>query len=107
MSQALVTINSSVGQGGILVASEGEHGRRADVQSLEVAVSDHGKPMKLTSGSGKVTVFNGNDSKEAPLALAGDKLEAKGAFKIEKGTKVLAEVSVNGKPSVSARVTLK
>lgn len=94
--------------GGVVVETKsGDMEVVAKADQVLVYVSDHGKPMKLTSGSGKVTVFNGNDSKEAPLALAGDKLEAKGAFKIEKGTKVLAEVSVNGKPSVSARVTIK
>ena len=61
---------------------------------IVIHVSDHGKPMKLTSGSGKVTVFNGNDKSEAPLALVGDKLEAKGNFKVGAGTKVLAEVSL-------------
>lgn len=74
---------------------------------IVIHVSDHGKPMKLTSASGKVTVFNGNDKAEAPLALAGDKLEAKGSFKVAAGAKVLAEVSLNGKPAVSARFTLK
>ena len=74
---------------------------------IVIHVSDHGKPMKLTSGSGKVTVFNGNDKTEAPLALVGDKLEAKGSFKVGAGTKVLAEVSLNGKPAVAARFTLK
>jgi hypothetical protein len=49
---------------------------------IVIHVSDHGKPMKLTSATGKVTVFNGNDKTEAPLALAGDKLEAKGSFKL-------------------------
>ena len=67
-----------------------------------VAISDHGKPMKLTSATGKVTVFNGNDKTEAPLALAGDKLEAKGSFKVGAGTKVLADVALNGKPAVAA-----
>ena len=43
----------------------------------------------------------------APLALVGDKLEAKGDFKVAPGTKVLAEVSLNGKPAVAARFTLK
>ena len=78
---------------------------KADV--IHVHVSDHGKPMKLASGSGKVTVFNGNEKAEAPLVLVGDKLEAKGSFKIASGTKVLAEVALNGKPAVSARVTLE
>ena len=63
--------------------------------------------MKLSSASGKVTVFNGNDKTEAPLALIGDKLEAKGSFKLGAGTKVLADLTVNGKPAVAARFTLK
>jgi hypothetical protein len=54
-----------------------------------------------------VTVFTGSDTKEAPLTLVGERLEAKGPFKIAAGTKVLAEVAVNGKPAVSARFTLK
>jgi hypothetical protein len=37
---------------------------------IVIHVSDHGKAMKLTSATGKVTVFNGNDKTEAPLALA-------------------------------------
>ena len=79
----------------------------AKPDAIVIHVSDHGKPMKLTSGTGKVTVFNGNDKTEAPLALVGDKLEAKGSFKVAAGTKVLAEVSLNGKPAASARFTLK
>lgn len=78
---------------------------KADV--IVIHVSDHGKAMKLTSGTGKVTVFNGNDKTEAPLTLVGDKLEAKGSFKVAPGAKVLAEVTLNGKPAVAARFTLK
>lgn len=74
---------------------------------IVIHVSDHGKPMKLTSATGKVTVFNGNDKTEAPLTLVGDKLEAKGGFKVGAGAKVLAEVALNGKPAVAARFTLK
>ncbi len=94
--------------GGIVVdtkAGDLELVAKADLMVLHV--SDHGKPMKLTSGTGKLTVFNGKDKTEAPLVLAGDKLEAKGSFKVAAGTKVLAEVSLNGKPAVSARFTLK
>ena len=79
----------------------------AKPELIVIHVSDHGKAMKLTSASGKVTVFNGNDKAEAPLVLVGDKLEAKGSFKVGAGTKVLAEVSLNGKPAVAARFTLK
>lgn len=71
-------------------------------------VTEHGgKDMKLTSGSGKVTVFNGTEKAEAPLTLAGNWFEAKGNFKVSAGTRVLVEVSLNGKPPVAARFTLK
>lgn len=94
--------------GGVVVETKaGDLELVAKPESIVIHVSDHGKPMKLASGSGKVTVFNGNDKTEAPLALAGDRLEAKGGFKIAAGTKVLAEVSLNGKPPASARFTLK
>jgi uncharacterized Zn-binding protein involved in type VI secretion len=94
--------------GGVVVETKsGDFELVAKPDQIHIYVDDHGKVLKLTSASGKVTVFNGSDSKEAPLALVGDKLEAKGPFKIGAGTKVLAEVSVNGKPAVAARFTLK
>ena len=52
---------------------------KADI--IRVHVSDHGKLIKLTSGTGKVTVFNGAERAEAPLALVGDVLKAKGKFR--------------------------
>ena len=94
--------------GGIVVETKaGDLELVAKPELIVIHVSDHGKPMKLTSASGKVSVFNGNDKTEAPLALVGDKLEAKGSFKLGAGTKVLADVAVNGKPAVAARFTLK
>ena len=94
--------------GGIVVETKaGDLELVAKPELIVIHVSDHGKPMKLTSATGKVTVFNGNDKTEAPIALVGDKLEAKGSFKVGAGTKVLAEVSLNGKPAASARFTLK
>jgi len=94
--------------GGVVVETKaGDLELVAKPDLIRVHVSDHGKPMKVTSGTGKVTVFNGNEKTEAALALVGDTLEAKGNFKVVPGTKVLAEVSVNGKPAVAARFTLK
>ena len=94
--------------GGVVVETKaGDLELVAKPELIVIHVSDHGKPMKLSSASGKVTVFNGNDKSEAPLALVGDKLEAKGSFKLGAGTKVLADVAVNGKPAVAARFTLK
>lgn len=94
--------------GGVVVETKaGDLELVAKPELIVIHVSDHGKPMKLTSASGKVSVFNGNDKTEAPLALVGDKLEAKGSFKLGAGTKVLADLAVNGKPAVAARFTLK
>ena len=94
--------------GGVVVETKaGDMELVAKPELIVIHVSDHGKPMKLSSASGKVTVFNGNDKTEAPLALIGDKLEAKGSFKLGAGTKVLADLTVNGKPAVAARFTLK
>ncbi|MGH6625611.1 MAG: hypothetical protein ACRECD_03535 [Burkholderiaceae bacterium] len=94
--------------GGVVVDTKaGDLELVAKPDLIVIHVGDHGKPMKLTSASGKVTVFNGSEKTEAPLSLAGDKLEAKGSFKVAAGTKVLAEVALNGKPAVSARFTLK
>lgn len=83
--------------GGVVVETKaGDMELVAKPELIFIHVSDHGKPMKLTSATG-VTVFNGNDKTEAPLALAADKTEAKGSFKVGAGTKVLA---LNGKPAV-------
>lgn len=93
--------------GGVVGIKAGDLELVAKADLMLLHVSDHGKPMKLTSGSGTLTVFNGNEKTEAPLTLVGDKLEAKGSFKVAAGTKVLAEISLNGKPAVSARFALK
>ena len=108
VSPAFAAEDHAPKHGGIVVETKaGDLELVAKPDLIVIHVSDHGKPMKLSSGSGKVTVFNGNDKSEAPLALVGDKLEAKGNFKVGAGTKVLAEVSLNGKPAASARFTLK
>lgn len=94
--------------GGVVVETRvGDLELVAKSELIVIHVSDHGKPMKLTSATGKVTVFNGSDKIEAPLTMTGDKLEAKGSFKVVAGTKLLAEVALNGKPAVSARFTIK
>ena len=94
--------------GGVVVETKaGDMELVAKPDLIVIHVRDHGKPMKLSSASGKVTVFNGSDKVEAPLTLAGDRLEAKGSFKVGAGTKVLAETAINGRPAVAARFTLK
>jgi hypothetical protein len=105
---ALAADDHAPKHGGVVVETKaGDMELVAKPDVIVIHVSDHGKPMKVTSASGKVTVFNGSDKTEAPLALVGDKLEAKGSFKVGAGAKVLAEVALNGKPAVAARFTLK
>lgn len=94
--------------GGVVVETKaGDLELVAKPDLIVIYVGDHGKAMKLTSASGKVTMFAGNEKSEAPIALVGDKLEAKGSFKVAPGNKALVEVSINGKPAVAARFTLK
>ena len=45
--------------GVVLETKAGDLELVAKPDMIRVHVSDHGKPMKLTSGTGKVTVFNG------------------------------------------------
>jgi hypothetical protein len=80
----------------------------AKADSIALYVRDHDKPASTQGASGKVTLLNGADKTEATLAPAGDnKLEAKGAFKVAPGTKVVAAVTLAGKPAVNVRFAIK
>lgn len=79
----------------------------AKPDALQVYVADHGKPVKLDGARGKVTLLNGSEKTEVDLAPAGDKLEARGAFKVAKGTKGIASVTLAGRSATSARFEVK
>jgi hypothetical protein len=74
---------------------------------IRVYVGDHGKPVSLQGASGKVTLLNGSEKTEAPLAVAGDRFEARGPFKVARGTKGIATVTLAGRPAATARFELK
>lgn len=75
---------------------------------ITLHVRDHGKALKLTGASGKLTLLTGKDQSEAPLAVAGeDRLEAKGSFKLEAGTRVVASITLPGKKASNVRFTLR
>jgi hypothetical protein len=78
---------------------------KADV--MQIYLRDHGKAVKLDGAKAKVTLLNGSEKSEVDLAPAGDKLEAKGAFKVAKGTKGIALVTLAGKSAVSVRFEVK
>lgn len=74
---------------------------------IQLHLRDHGKPVDVTNGSAKLTLLSGTDKQEVELKPAGDRLEAKGSFKVGAGTKLVAVVTLPGKPSTTARFTLK
>jgi hypothetical protein len=94
--------------GGVVVETKaGDIEIVAKPDSIQIFITDHGKPMKLDGAKAKVTLLNGTEKTEADLAVAGDKLEAKGAFKVAKGTKGIALVTLSGKSAVTARFEIK
>lgn len=73
---------------------------------VQLYLRDHGKKVDIPKATAKVTLLTGAEKQEVELKPAGDKLEATGSFKVGPGTKAVAVVTVNGKPS-TARFTLK
>lgn len=94
--------------GGVVAAGkEADYELVAKADVLQLYVSDHGKARDLSRASAKLTLLTGKDKQEAQLQPAGDRLEAKGSFKLAPGTKVVAVVSDGGKALGTARFTLK
>lgn len=94
--------------GGVVVETKaGDVEIVAKTDSIHIHITDHGKAVKLDGAKAKVTLLNGTEKSEAELVPVGDKLEAKGAFKVAKGTKGIAVVTLAGKPPVTARFEIK
>lgn len=94
--------------GGVVVETKaGDFEIVAKPDTLQIYVSDHGKAAKLAGAKAKITLLNGTEKSEAELLPAGDKLEAKGVFKVAKGTKGIAVVTLAGKPPATARFQVK
>ena len=74
---------------------------------IQVYVDDHGKPLKLEGAKGKVTLLDGAEKSEVELVPVADRLEARGSFKVAKGTKGVVSVTLAGKPAATARFELK
>ena len=70
-------------------------------------LGDLRKVVKVEGARAKVTLLNGTEKSEVELIPAGDKLEAKGAFKITKGTKGIVLVTLAGKAATTARFEIK
>ena len=73
---------------------------------IQLHVRGHGKAADISKATAKVTLLTGSEKQEVELKPAGDKLEARGSFKVGLGTKAVAVVTVGGKPA-TARFTVK
>jgi hypothetical protein len=94
-------------QGGVLsTVKDVDYELVAKPNVLQLYMRDHGKPVDVSKTTAKVTLLSGADKQEVDLKPTGDKLEAKGTFKISPGTKVVAQVISAGKTS-SVRFVLK
>ena len=94
--------------GGLVsVASHLEIELVAKPTAVQVYLRDHGKPLKVDGGSAKLTLLGKSGKTEAPLAAAGDRFEATGAFNVAAGTKAVVVINRPGKPPLTARFTLK
>jgi hypothetical protein len=62
--------------------------------------------MAPTGMTGKLTVLSGSEKSEAELAVAGDRLEAKGV-KLAPGAKVVAALTTPAKKAITVRFTVK
>ena len=94
--------------GGVVVETKaGDMEIVAKPDNIQIYITDHGKAVKLDGATAKVTLLNGVEKSEADLAVVGDKLEAKGIFKVAKGTKGIALVTLAGKSAVTARFEVK
>lgn len=93
--------------GGVVVeVKDIEYELIAKPDSMQLYLRDHGKPIDVSKATAKLTLLTGMDKQEVGLKPAGDKLEAKGSFKIAANSKVMVLVSQPGKSS-TARFVLK
>jgi hypothetical protein len=74
---------------------------------IQLHLRDHGKPTDVAKASAKLTLLSGAEKQEVELKPAGDKLEATGTFKVGPGTKVVALVTIAGKPAGTVRFAMK
>ena len=92
--------------GVVVVVKDVEFELVAKPDSLQLHLRDHGKSVDVSKASAKLTLLAGTEKQEVELKPAGEKLEAKGSFKVAAKTKVVAIVSLAGKSS-TARFVLK
>lgn len=76
-------------------------------ESIQLFARDHGKSMDLSQASAKAVLLSGTDKLEVDLKPAGEKLEARGAFKASSGKKILVTVTFPGNKTSTVRFAIK
>ncbi len=79
----------------------------AEPTMIQLYLRDHGKAADVSKATAKITLLTGTEKQEVELKPVGDKLEATGTFKVGPGTKVVAVVTIAGKPAGTVRFALK
>ena len=79
----------------------------AKTDVLQLYLRDHGKAVDVSNANAKATLLTGSEKQEIELKPTGDKLEAKGSFKVAAGTKAVVLVNLPGKPAATARFVVK
>ena len=74
---------------------------------ITIYVRDHGKPVDTRGATGKIQLLVGSEKTEAALAPAGEnRLQARGNFKVAKGTKAVATVKLAGRQPTAVRFSV-
>lgn len=96
------------GNGGVVsVVKDVNYELVAKPDTITLFITDHGKPVDTKDATATLTLLSASEKSEVKLVPAGEnKLQAKGTFNVDKGTKVVASVATSGKPQ-SVRFTLK
>ncbi len=76
--------------------------------SLTIYVQDHGKQVDTKQAKAKVTMLTAGKKVQADLVPAGEnKLQVKGKFNVEAGTKIISIVTLPGKSASTVNFAMK
>ena len=94
--------------GVVAVVKDMEYELVAKPDSMSVFVEDHGRKVDTKGATAKLVLLTGGDKTEVALVPVGENgLGAKGMFKVSTGTKVVATITLAGKPPINARYEIK
>ncbi len=94
-------------RGGVVqVASDLSFELVARPDGAAIYIEDHGKPFAPAGITGRLTVLNGNERSEAPLVVAGDRLEARG-IRLGQGARAVAALTTADRKAITVRFTIK